>query len=149
MNHETHQNSPQQTVATQTRSLLPAPKVCNSSLLPCCLCSLAAVPATPFSATLTRHSQLTENPAALSPAFATLTRRVKHKSFVCHSCRKHPGWGMPFSSNLRTIKSAEPAAIFLATSHSPLVTSSVPINLLESTNVLRSATVASKELTPK
>jgi hypothetical protein len=96
-------------------SLLPAPKFCNSSLLPYRLCSLATVPVTPFSATLAGHSQLTENPATLSPAFATLTRRVKHKSFVCHSYKKHRGWGMPFSSNLRTIETAEPAAIFLAT----------------------------------
>jgi hypothetical protein len=46
---------------------------------------------TRFPATLTDTSQLAENPATLSPAFATLTRRVKHKSCVCHSYRKHPG----------------------------------------------------------
>jgi len=104
-------------------SLLAAPKIYNSSLLPCRFCSLATVPVTPFSATLTGHWQPTEKPATLSPAVATLTRRVKHKSFVCHSYRKHAGWGLPFSSNLRTIKSAEPAAIFLATHHSPLLQS--------------------------
>jgi hypothetical protein len=90
-------------------SLLPTPKFYNSSLLvypercgrgPCRPrslvarhSSLATVPVTPFSATLTGHSQLTENPGTLSPAFATLTRRVKHKSFVCHSYKKHRGWG--------------------------------------------------------
>jgi len=74
-------------------SVLLAPKVYNSSLLPCRLCSLAIVPVTPFRATLTSHLQLAENAAALSPAFATLTCRVKHKSFVCHSYKKHPGWG--------------------------------------------------------
>jgi hypothetical protein len=47
----------------------------------------------PFAATLTDSSQLIENPATLSPAFATLTSRVKHKSFVCHSYKKHRGWG--------------------------------------------------------
>ena len=47
----------------------------------------------PFPATLTDGSQLTENPATLSPVPATLTSRVKHNPFVCHSYRKHPGWG--------------------------------------------------------
>jgi len=28
-----------------------------------------------------------------SPFPATLTTRVKHKSFACHSYKKHPGWG--------------------------------------------------------
>src|SRR5271170_2841672 len=50
---------------------------------------------TPFPATLTRSSQIAENTATLSPAFATLTDCVKHKSFVCHSYKKHPGWGYP------------------------------------------------------
>jgi len=43
---------------------------------------------------------------------------------------------------------ADPVPIFLATRHSPLVTSSVPLNLLESTRMEPSATVASKPLTP-
>jgi hypothetical protein len=59
--------------------------------------SFASSSLTPFRATLTSHLQLTENAAALSPAFATLTRRVEHKSFVCHSYRKQPGWGYPFN----------------------------------------------------
>ena len=54
--------------------------------------SLAAAPLTPFPATLGGKSQLIENPAALSPAFAALTSRVRHKSSVCHSYKKHPGW---------------------------------------------------------
>ena len=45
----------------------------------------------PFPAALTDKSQLTENPATLSSFAATLTSRVKHKSIVCHSYRKHPG----------------------------------------------------------
>jgi hypothetical protein len=103
---------------------------------------------TPFPATLTSALQITEKPASLSPAFATLTSRVKHKSRVCHSYKKHPGWRVPFSPNLRTIKRGEAAPIFLATRHSPLATSSVPLNLLKSTPIQPSATVASKELTP-
>jgi len=47
----------------------------------------------PFPAILTSHLQLAENKTTLSPAVATLTSRVKHKSFACHSCKKHPGWG--------------------------------------------------------
>jgi len=120
-------------------SLLPAPKICNSLLLPyfsfqakraicffslpplpsyliaslhryfsslwACIrtgtpvtsfllnSSLATVPVTPFSAALSGHSQLTENPSTLTSAFVTLARRVKHKSFVWHSYKKHPGWG--------------------------------------------------------
>jgi len=46
-----------------------------------------------FPATLTTSSQLHDNTTTLSPVFATLTGHVTHKSFACHSCRKHPGWG--------------------------------------------------------
>jgi hypothetical protein len=49
--------------------------------------------ATPFLATLASHRQLAENKTTLSPAVATLTDRVKHKSFACHSYKKQPGWG--------------------------------------------------------
>src|SRR4029077_7822549 len=45
-----------------------------------------------FPATLTTSSQLHDNTTTLSPVFATLTGHVTHKSFACHSCRKHPGW---------------------------------------------------------
>jgi len=45
----------------------------------------------PFPATLTSRLQIVENKTTLSPAVATLTDCVKHKSFVCHSCKKHPG----------------------------------------------------------
>jgi len=51
------------------------------------------LPVTPLSATLTVTSQTTENKTTLSSVFATLTSRVKHKFFVCHSYKKHPGWG--------------------------------------------------------
>jgi len=49
----------------------------------------------PFPATLTSRPQIVENKTTLSPAVATLTDCVKHKSFVCHSCRKTPGVGYP------------------------------------------------------
>ena len=97
-------------------SLLSAPKFCNSSLLAphhthakqqppvsftsftsstssTSSTSFASPSVTPFPATLTSHLQIAENATTLSPAFATLARRVKHKFFVCHSYRKHPGWG--------------------------------------------------------
>jgi hypothetical protein len=54
---------------------------------------------TPFPATLTGHRQLAENTTTLSPAVATLTTRVKHNPFVCHSYRKYPGWGYPAIAN--------------------------------------------------
>ena len=68
----------------------------SSSFFPPVGCELSAVncpPLSPFPATLTDPPQLTENPATLSLAFATLTRHVKHNPFVCHSYRKQPGWG--------------------------------------------------------
>ncbi len=46
-----------------------------------------------FPATLTNSSQLHDNTTTLSPAVATLAGRVRLKSFACHSCKKHPGWG--------------------------------------------------------
>jgi len=57
--------------------------------------SLATSPITPFPATLTGESQLIENPAALSPALATLTRHLRLNPFVCHSYKKHPGARIP------------------------------------------------------
>jgi len=62
--------------------------------------SFASPSVTPFPATLTGQSQLAENTTTLSPAFATLARRVKHKSFVCHSYRKHRGWGQVVQRSL-------------------------------------------------
>jgi hypothetical protein len=47
-------------------------------------------------ATLITLPQISENITTLSPAFATLTSRVKPKSCVCHSYKKHPGWGYTF-----------------------------------------------------
>jgi hypothetical protein len=84
--------------------ILPPPKFCNSLLPAPRLCSLAtrhsqlaAVPVTPFPVTLPDHSQLTENPAALSPLPGTLTSHVKPKSFGCHSYKKHGGWDTPLN----------------------------------------------------
>src|SRR5579859_61168 len=79
--------------------------------------SLATAPLTPFPATLSGKSQLIENPAALSPVVATLTRHVRHNLFVCHSYKKHPGGGYTL----------QPAISFrnLTTRHSPPATSRV------------------------
>ena len=94
-------------------SLLSAPKFCNSSLpaphhthakqhppvsftSSTSSASFASPSVTPFLATLASHRQLAENKTTLSRAVATLTDRVKHKSFVCHSSTKNtPGWGVP------------------------------------------------------
>jgi hypothetical protein len=81
---------------------LPIPSLCvkPSSLSPLS-CGLSTVgcelssPLSPLLATLMRHVQITENTATLSPFPATLTRRVKPKSFVCHSYEKHGGVGCP------------------------------------------------------
>ena len=54
----------------------------------------------PFFATLKSSLQLTENTATLSPFAATLTDFVNHNPFVCHSYRKHPGWGLHPSSQV-------------------------------------------------
>jgi len=84
-----------------------ATKFCNSLLFPVRPCSLvtcrfspATASVTPFPATLADHSQLAENPATLSPLpvypeprRATLTRHVKPNPCVCHSYKKHGGWG--------------------------------------------------------
>ena len=56
---------------------------------------LKCLPVTPLFATLTTIPQIPENSTTLSSVFATLTSRVKHKFFVCHSYKKHPGWGSP------------------------------------------------------
>jgi hypothetical protein len=67
-------------------------------------CSLSAVacelsfPRSPLLASLTSHTQLIENKSTLSPFPATLTSRVKPKSFVCRSYKKH-GWGIGLRSN--------------------------------------------------
>jgi hypothetical protein len=61
--------------------------------------------ATPLSATLTDTPQFHENKATLSPAFATLTRRVKPNSFVCHSYRKHRGVGYPSFADPASLRS--------------------------------------------
>jgi hypothetical protein len=74
----------------------------------------------PFPATLADHPQLTENPATLSPVPATLASRVKHNPFVCHSYKKHPGWGVHPSSQIFFLRS-------LATRHSLLSTISFTI----------------------
>src|SRR5579859_3807781 len=48
-------------------------------------------PRSPLLATLRSCVQAAENTATLSPFPATLTSNLKHKSFVCHSYKKHRG----------------------------------------------------------
>src|SRR5579859_4093800 len=74
--------------------------------------SLATAPLTPFPATLTDRSQLTENSATLSPVSATLTDTVAHNPFVCHSYKKHRGYTFQPGISFRS----------LTTRHSPLAT---------------------------
>ena len=50
-------------------------------------------PISPSPAIVTSFLQIAENASTLSPVFVTLTDRVKHKSCVRHSYRKHPGVG--------------------------------------------------------
>jgi hypothetical protein len=64
----------------------------HSSLLACTTSQKRPL-LSPFPATLTTPSQLIENTVTLSPVFATLTGRVKHKSFACHSYKKQGGGG--------------------------------------------------------
>jgi hypothetical protein len=73
-------------------------------------------PLSPFPATLPDRPQLIENTITLSLVFAALTDTVNHKPFVCHSCKKHRGWGIPsreFSQTTRypllTTHSSRPA----------------------------------------
>ncbi len=90
--------------------LLEAAKFCNSSLPPRHSSTRAAVPdLRPRGATdrATTHPQvlslphldvspqISENTTTLSPLAATLTGRVKPKSCVCHSYKKHRGGGYP------------------------------------------------------
>ena len=99
--------------------LLPAPKFCNSLLLPRRLSSLvtrhsplSTVPVTPLPATLTGHPQPTENPATLSSLPATLTSHVKPNPFVCHSYKKHRGWGYPSQTQVSSWPSAPQRSSF-------------------------------------
>ena len=92
---------------------------------------LTTVSLTPFPATLADDLQLAENTATLSPLPATLTSRVKLNPFVCHSCKKHPGWGaaiavLPVTSHKSPVTSS---ALFLppAANHKSQVAKSFTI----------------------
>ena len=82
--------------------------------------SLATAPLTPFPTTLSGESQLIENPAALSPVLATLTRHLHLNPFVCHSYKKHGGSHL---SNQKSLRSGFSRPNFLPTRHSPPATS--------------------------
>ena len=51
--------------------------------------------ACPFSAIPTDHRQLKENTTTSTRSFATVTLHLKGNPFVCHSYKKHRGWGLP------------------------------------------------------
>ena len=63
-------------------------------------CTRLPVPAllSPLFAALADRPLRTTKHATLSLLAATLTSRVKHNPFVCHSYRKHPGWGHTLQS---------------------------------------------------
>ena len=69
----------------------------------------------PLFVILAKPPQLHENKTTLSPAFATLTRLVNYNSFVCHSCKKHPGVGYPRCSQAYLPRPSSSAEIFLPT----------------------------------
>ena len=79
---------------------------------------------TPFPATLTSHLQLAENKTTLSPAVATLTSRVKPKSFACHSYKKPWGRGYLLQAKIFSFGN-------LTTNNSPLSTISFTIRTYE------------------
>jgi len=81
-------------------------------------------PLTPFPATLTSHLQLAENKTTLSPAVATLTSRVKPKSFACHSYKKPWGRGYLLQAKIFSFGN-------LTTNNSPLSTISFTIRTYE------------------
>jgi hypothetical protein len=66
----------------------------------------------------------------LSPLFATLTDTLMTKSFICHSYRKHRGWGrrstMIFRAPLRTHSSTGNSIIFMGIHHDSLDTPGYP-----------------------
>jgi len=118
--------------------------------------SLSTSPANPsfnspslscFLATLADDSQLTENSPTLSPVPATLTGRVKHNPFVCHSYRKHPGSHL---SSQRSFRPGFSRPNFLRTRHSLLSSISSKIRTSEKTacNSFRIHTSKTQHLKP-
>jgi len=55
--------------------------------------SASPEPGSPASLPRATERSRRDNFSSLSPFPATLTSSVKHNSFVCHSYRKHRGWG--------------------------------------------------------
>jgi hypothetical protein len=91
--------------------------LCRRPFLLAVGCELSTVnchPVSPFPATLTANSQLTENSATLSPVSATLTGRVNPNPFVCHSYKK-PGVEYIFQVRIFSFRG-------LTTNYSPLST---------------------------
>jgi len=89
------QPKPPQSLAHTSRCIGGVPLATSSFDFPISHFVFSTASASPLAAILTDTSQLHENKTTLSPASATLTRTVKHKSFVCHSYKKHRGVGYP------------------------------------------------------
>jgi excinuclease ABC subunit C len=111
------------------------------------LSTLNWISLTTLPATLARSLQITEKPTTLSPAFAALTSRIKHNPCVCHSYKKHPGWGVPSFCTISVLSALKSSRSLtqLDPSNSPR---RPPSSALESTRIGTSATVASRELAP-
>jgi len=77
--------------------------------------------ATPLLATLASYSQPAESTTTLSPCPATLASPVKHKSFVCHSYKKHRGVGCDVPSLSRRSSFGTSATRRNARNSSPLI----------------------------
>ena len=90
------------TSPSSQRHLCAHPKACGS--LPSVGCQLSAVR------------------SRTSPFPVTLARRVNPNPFVCHSCRKHPGWGAVAFFKPNPPRTPDSAPNPLAAHHSPLAT---------------------------
>ena len=74
---------------------VPATPSSPRSLRVLCGSALSASASLEFKLSTLNHPSPRPYPAALLPRIDVTLTRVKLKSFVCHSCRKHPGWGRP------------------------------------------------------
>ena len=87
----------------------------------------------PLFATLTDTAQLVENKGSLSPLFATLMRYVRHKSFICHSYKKHGGCIHPLSFLPCALASLLLATLVAGCSNRPLALAIVHATVIDAT----------------
>lgn len=78
---------------------------------PCALelSTLGRASLTPFPAALANHPQPVRSTTALSPVSGTFARHVTPNPFVCRSCAKHRGWGVP--GRLRQVARGVPSPL--------------------------------------